>query len=362
MEKTLTHPLCIDLDGTLIHTDALVESAVRSFFTAPLASLAGIASLRHGRAAFKQRMLRHGNIDVSLLPYNEPLIARLKSEKEAGRTLVLVTAADQHIAHAVQAHLDLFDEVHASDGQRNLKGHNKGAFLAERYGEHGFVYAGDALADRAVWSHAAAAWTVGATGLAAARQTGVNVDAQFDRPTASASDWLRALRADQWFWNLLVFLPLVLALGERSWSAALLAAFGLFCLVDSGANLITALASVEKLRAQPHLRMQPVSSGRISLVQAGVAGGALMVAGTLFALGVTPWLSLVLLVFAVSRTLLDLLPNRWRVAGWLLGAWLAASRVWAGQIVTPFELSWPTWVVIVAALLAVQPLLKGRIP
>ena len=70
---------------------------------------------------------------------------------------MLVTASDRRLAEAVATHLGLFDEVIASDGVRNIKGKAKAEALERRFGVKGFVYAGNARADLAVWRKAQAA-------------------------------------------------------------------------------------------------------------------------------------------------------------------------------------------------------------
>ena len=83
-----------------------------------------------GRAAFKQRVARAASLDPALLPYNEELLDWLRTQKAAGRMLVLVTAADVALARAVVDYLGLFDEVIASDGACDLKGKAKARALA----------------------------------------------------------------------------------------------------------------------------------------------------------------------------------------------------------------------------------------
>src|SRR5690348_17747953 len=89
-------PLCVDLDGTLVHSDTLADS---------MASLSGnVALLRallnlpaRGRAAFKHDIAEAAKLDVATLPYNEELIAYLRGQRDAGRRLVLATAADRTV-------------------------------------------------------------------------------------------------------------------------------------------------------------------------------------------------------------------------------------------------------------------------
>jgi len=72
--------------------------------------------------------------------------------------LVLATAADRRIAQKIADHLSIFDEVIASDGRNNLGGAAKAEALVERFGSKGFIYAGNASTDVAVWREAAARW------------------------------------------------------------------------------------------------------------------------------------------------------------------------------------------------------------
>ncbi|MFK7886980.1 MAG: hypothetical protein AB8G16_08985 [Gammaproteobacteria bacterium] len=355
-------PLCVDLDGTLIFTDALVESAARSFFRAPGATLGALASLHKGRAAFKVRMLRHGALDVSTLPFNMPLIDRLRDERARGRRLVLVTAANESVAHAVQAHLQLFDDVFASSEAHNLKGPAKSQFLVERYGAGGFVYVGDSAADHAVWLRADAAWTVGEKGLRVARQADVNVTAQFAGAAATAGDWISALGIDRWLWNLLVLMPWALFTQTASTRCALtlLGALVCFCLAASGVALFTAIAGLDAPGFQRSDDTHPVSAGRIGLVHAGFVGFGLVVTAGLAAAVLSPPLCGVLAVFIVSSVLFAMRPVAPGATAGLRRAWLIGLRLVAGISVVTAGLSLPVWIALCAGAAALAAV--GRAP
>ncbi|MDC0948967.1 hypothetical protein OAS86_06475, partial [Gammaproteobacteria bacterium] len=102
-------PLCVDLDGTLIHSDLFVESFMQSLRTRPLQTVCRLFRQRNQRAALKDWLANASDIDASTLPYNHTLIAWLRGERDAGRSLVLVTASNRRLADAVAEHLDLFD-------------------------------------------------------------------------------------------------------------------------------------------------------------------------------------------------------------------------------------------------------------
>ena len=143
--------LVVDLDGTLIHTDMLHESALKLFRDRPLDTLRIPLWLSRGKAVLKEQLASRTHVDPKTLPYNTALLSWLKSQKSEGRRLVLCTASDRSIADGIARHLELFDEVMASDGTLNLAGPQKAQALVARFGDKGFDYAGNSEADLAVW-------------------------------------------------------------------------------------------------------------------------------------------------------------------------------------------------------------------
>src|SRR5215472_11861999 len=141
-------PLCVDLDGTLVRSDLLLESLWAMLRHRPLFALWLPLWWIRGRPHLKREIARRAQVDVTLLPYREELLTRLRSERARGRRLVLATASDALLAAPVARHLGVFDEVIASNGELNLKGRTKRDALTMRFGEKGFDYVGDARADR----------------------------------------------------------------------------------------------------------------------------------------------------------------------------------------------------------------------
>jgi apolipoprotein N-acyltransferase len=162
-------PLCVDLDGTLIKTDLAWESIARLLRRNPLLLFQILFWWTRGQAFLKQQLAKRVSIDPATLPYNEPFLAFLREQKNAGRKLVLATAFDEKGAMLVANHVGLFDEVLASDGKTNLRGKNKLKALAKKFGERGFDYAGNSSADLAVWRGAREAIVVNASRWLAGR-------------------------------------------------------------------------------------------------------------------------------------------------------------------------------------------------
>ena len=147
-------PLAVDLDATLVKSDMLMESLAAVLKRAPWLALALPFWLARGRAALKSELARRSDLDVTVLPYDENVLAELRRARAAGRPLVLATAADESIARRIAEHLGLFEAVMASDGRTNLKREVKARALVERYGEAGFDYVGEDRHDAPIWEHA----------------------------------------------------------------------------------------------------------------------------------------------------------------------------------------------------------------
>lgn len=275
-------PLVVDLDGTLLKTDLLAETANRFLTRHPFRSYRLVHWLMSGKSTLKERLAEQGEIDPRWLPYNEPLLAWLRDQKAQGRRLVLATASHFALAQSVAAHLDLFEEVVGSDADTNLKSERKRDELVSRYGDHGFDYVGDSAADLAVWSSAQCAYAVSSSPRLIARARSVcdavQVMGTGRRPLFKSL--LRSLRPYQWVKNLLVLVPLFAAHrygDEPSVARALLATF-VFCLIASSAYLLNDLADVSHDRHHRNKSRRPLAAGDLSLVQAWVIWPALLAA------------------------------------------------------------------------------------
>lgn len=261
-------PLCVDLDGTLVRTDMLVESFV--VLLSDWKVLLRIPFwLIEGKARLKNELAKRAQIDPAVLPYCKDLLDYLQVQKSRGRYLVLATAADRVVADRIADHLGIFDEVLASDGSVNLTGKAKGHTLSARYGERQFSYAGNGRSDLAVWESAGAAVLVNASrsiSRAALRTT--KLEHKIDARPPRLRYLLRAMRPYQWSKNVLVFLPILTsnALGEvRAWFHAGLM-FLAFCAVASGLYLLNDLTDLTADRKHPRKKQRPFASGALPLL------------------------------------------------------------------------------------------------
>jgi 4-hydroxybenzoate polyprenyltransferase len=260
------HPLVVDLDGTLIHTDMLHESALNVLRTNPLATLLIPLWLAQGKASLKAHLANRTDFDPGALPYNLPLLDWLNIQRAAGRSLILCTASDQSVADAISSHLGVFDEVMASNGVLNLAGHHKAEALVERFGEGGFDYAGNSRADIAVWNRSRRAVVVNASsGLEKQAASLCEVEKVFPAQKTNLSTWRRMLRMHQWMKNLLLFVPMLAAhqiMNPDSWFALVVAFFS-FSLCASSVYIVNDLLDLESDRLHPRKRLRPFASGLV---------------------------------------------------------------------------------------------------
>lgn len=338
-------PLVLDLDGTVSRTDTLVESILRLAARAPLTLLALLPLLlTTGRAAFKQRIAHAAHLDPASLVYNEDVLDLARTARAAGRPVVLVTAADGEVANAVAAHLGLFDEVHASDGNTNLKGAAKADFLVERFGTGAFDYAGDATADLPVWQAAARAYVVMPDATLARQAASVAADMQVlgSRPTnrKRLTTWARALRLHQWSKNVLVFVPVFLA--HRFDRATILhgaIAFLAFSLCASSVYLLNDLLDLPHDRLHASKRKRPFASGMLSVNTAPSVILGSLIAGFGLALALPFRFMIMLAAYYTCTLTYSLAMKRWPVWDIMMLAGLYTLRVIAGCAATGLRVS-----------------------
>lgn len=258
----------VDLDGTLIRTDMLHESALRVLSHTPFDAFCIPYWLLRGKAVLKRNLANRTNFDPSCLPYNCDLVDWLKEQRTQGRKLILCTASDLSIATAISKHLGIFDEVLASDGTTNLTGRHKVEVLQQRFGHAGFDYVGNSGADLVVWQCARRAVVVNAfADLAKKVATYCEVEQVFPSHPLGLTVWGRVLRAHQWLKNLLLFVPLFAAhqLTNMDVWLALTLAFFSFSLCASSVYIVNDLLDLDSDRQHPRKCNRPFASGLIPL-------------------------------------------------------------------------------------------------
>lgn len=283
-QSSLTRPLCVDLDGSVIRTDLLLECLLVLVKRNPAYLFLAALWLIRGRAALKEEIARRVRLDPTTLPYNTELLGWLRNEHARGRPLWLCTAENEKLAGAVAGHLGIFAGVIASDSTHNLTERLKAECLVRSFGFREFDYCGNERRDPAIWYCSNGA-IVSSDGSAVGVRGAARVP--LSHTFLSAGDRLRAalraLRPHQWAKNVLLFIPL-LAAHRVANSAALsntVLGFAAFCLCASSAYVLNDMLDLQADRAHERKYRRPFASGNLPLWAGFILAPALLAASGL---------------------------------------------------------------------------------
>ena len=281
-------PLVVDLDGTLLKTDLLVESFLHLLARDPYSAIAGLAALRHGKAALKGVLARQAGLNMATMPVNPAVLALMAERRAAGGQVVLASASDESHVRAVADHgaatFGSFDAVMGTRDGHNLSGQHKAAALVAAYGAGKFDYVGNARADLAIWQQAHTAYLAGGSRSLGRTLTAQHANARIlAHEGGTARAYLKAMRPHQWLKNLLVFAPAAAGHALAANFGVLLVAFLAFSLCASSVYITSDLLDLAGDRAHPRKRRRPFASGAAPALGGVGLAVALLVAG--FGLG-----------------------------------------------------------------------------
>ncbi len=336
-------PLCVDLDGTLVKSDTLMDSLLLLVRSRPLAALRFPLWLLRGKAAVKAEVGARVSLDVRHLPYNRSVVEYLEIERGEGRKVYLATGADQQLATRIADHLALFDGVLASDGKMNLTAAHKLDGVRRTFGDDGYDYIGNAGPDLPLLQHAGTAMIANpAFSLRARlRARGIPVEREFQDRTAPAKAVLKAIRLHQWAKNVLIFVPMLLAHVLRAAAFADAAiAFISFSLCASSTYIANDLLDIESDRRHPSKRERPFASGDLSVIAGILIGSAFLAGGISLAAAFLPRAFLLwLFLYLVATLSYSLVLKRVVLVDVILLAGLYTVRLLAGAAASRVDIS-----------------------
>lgn len=286
-ESSSDVPLVLDVDGTFLRTDLLLECFWHGLGRDPQATLLAASTLWRDRAALKQALAQIAAPRLDLMPVNPAVAAEAEAALVDGREVVLASASDQSLVQGLAETYSLSPKVFASDGVRNLKGGTKAEALVRAYGERGFDYAGNGPEDVPVWGWARRALVVGQPkgadeALASRPQDRINLPGGW-----TPGALFKALRPHQWVKNILLLLPMVAAheFGFATLAAVLLG-IAAFSAAASSIYVVNDLLDLEADRLHATKCRRPFASGTVPIVvgmatSAGLALFAMIVAAAL---------------------------------------------------------------------------------
>lgn len=297
-------PLVLDLDGTLIRTDSLIEQAVAFVRRKPLSVFKLFGWVLAGRVTLKERLAVAVPLDPALLPINEDVVALAEQEAAKGRKVVLATASHADTAKLFLTRFPFISEILATDAGVNLKGKTKAEALVKRFPE-GFDYAGDSSADVEVWKRSRNGITVGASASTVSKaKKATNILQVIPRPRVLKA-FIKCLRPHQWAKNVLVVVPAILSgrIIDPTTILPLALAFFALSLTASATYVFNDIWDLQDDRQHWSKRKRPFASGTLPL-PVGIAGALVCFAAGLAlafmaGLAVLQW---VLVYVAVTMT------------------------------------------------------------
>jgi 4-hydroxybenzoate polyprenyltransferase/phosphoserine phosphatase len=326
-------PLVVDLDGTLIRSDLLVESAFAHIGTNPLRVFPLIAALARGRAALKAEIAHGAAIDVAHLPYEDWILNLIREARAAGRPVYLASASNERYVGAIADYLGLFDGWFASSGHENLSASTKAARLIETFGEKRFDYIGNDRADLAVWSVARRSLAVHPSASVRRALLAINREAEIVELPKSGQlrSWIKLLRVHQWAKNALVLVPVLTAqrLDLLSVTQAV-GAFFAFSFAASAVYILNDLVDLDADRKHPSKKGRPLAAGTVPILKATVVGPILVVIAGGLALSITPLFAGVLLGYMILTTAYTFILKRKMMVDIVALASLYTIRVMGG--------------------------------
>jgi 4-hydroxybenzoate polyprenyltransferase/phosphoglycolate phosphatase-like HAD superfamily hydrolase len=359
-EKETSSTVVVDLDGTLVKTDTLIELLLRRAREDLFVCCRVWWWLRKGRANLKRELIKRASINVETLPYRKAVVDYLQEIKAAGHKVVLATASDIELARRVVDYLKVFDEVIGSDGVTNMSGEEKARALVAKFGRRKYEYIGNSRSDLPVWKFAKVAHVVSNSGRLLKRvQKETKVGMYWLSWYVSFSTVMRALRPHQWVKNLLVFVPMLadhqLGLGMIGRTGL---AFVIFSMTASSVYVINDLLDLESDRRHAEKKKRPFASGDLPVwvgfiivpVFIGVAGA--------LAAWLSPMFIAILLCYFVLNLLYSFGAKQIVLLDVIILAVLYSLRVLAGGEVVGITVS--AWLMALTLFLALSGALMKR--
>lgn len=342
LTKNSTIPLVVDLDGTLIKSDILLENFYATIRQNPLVLFLIPLWLFKGKVYLKNKLSEKTLINIKALPYNEAFLEYLRQEFKGGRTLVLATASVHKFAQEIATHLGIFNKVLGTDNKTNLKGKNKLNALLALYGEKKFDYAGDGQADLHIFPHAREAIIVNASArvLKEAKKTS-SVKKIFEAQPVNLKTYIKTIRTYQWVKNILLVVPLVMShqWGDIMAIVYVWTGFVSFSFCASAGYLFNDLLDLPSDRAHPRKKERPLASGRIPILDGSLLFITLLLTGLALALVINWNFFLLLMFYCLISLSYTFLFKSYVLIDVLVLAGLYTLRVVAGGVLADVRLS-----------------------
>lgn len=325
--------LVIDLDGTLVKTDTLLESMVIYLRQNPSQIFNIFLWISKGKVYFKSKISEHTNLDPNCLPYCSEVLALIQKYKSEQCKIILATAAHHKIAQSIADHLGVFDEVFATHQGQNLRAHNKQNLLLDKYGEGNYDYVGNSKDDIPVLATAHLKYVANPDFWLR------RIINQRDFITITPKKenrlilWFKALRWYQWIKNILIILPLISAHEFQSLvQLPIWVAFLSFCMAASSGYILNDILDIFEDRNHPDKKERPFAKGVLPISQGIGVSTVLIIFAVISSFYISTYLAITVLVYYITTLSYSFFFKRKMLIDVFVLAFLYALRVTAGII------------------------------
>lgn len=274
--ENISIPLCVDLDGTLIKSDTIIESTLLAIKSKPIIFFLLFFWILNGKNYFKKRITNIATPNPEILTYNVEVINFIKEEQAKGRQIILTTATTQNIANSISEYLNMFDLVISSTDNFNNRSKNKSQILIDKFGFKNFDYIGNGYADLEVWKSSRNALVVSDNKSLIANAGKISEVTKIFKPTNKSKIQLliKQLRVFQWLKNILIFIPFILAhkFGNTSVYLTSILGFLSFSFLSSFVYIVNDLLDIESDRNHHTKSKRPIASSELSIPFAFTVG------------------------------------------------------------------------------------------
>ncbi len=329
-------PLVVDLDGTLLAGDTLLESCLIAIKQKPYLLFIFPFWILKGKLFFKEKVHKIAEPDYNTILYRDDVLEFIEAEKGNGREIVLATASSQMVADKIAEDIGIFDLVLGSENGVNPRSKYKRDELVRRYGEYSYDYMGDSEADIAVFEKARYSYLVQPSSSVRKKAEEIgNVRKEFGTKVNKFALLVKQIRVYQWVKNILLFLPLLLAhilpLGDYLINTMI--AFISFSLIASSVYVLNDLLDLSSDRQHSRKKTRPFASGQLSLKYGFVLFPMLLVFGFIPSiLFLSTEFNIILLIYFLLTSIYSFLLKRIYILDILVLASLYTIRLIAGAV------------------------------
>jgi len=275
-EKTINTTLVLDVDGSLLKTDMLVESFWAALGLHPWLCLLAVIRLFLNKPALKKRLAELSALDVASLPTREEVVALARDARANNINVVLASGSNEVLVEQLSGVMGLTEKPLGSTAHENMTGSTKAKALEARYGVRGFEYVGDSKTDIPIWKAGQGGYVVAPSKRlrSSIQNAGLTLKAIGTRNSPAAL--IRALRPHQWVKNVLLLLPIIAAhRTDLEGFALTFWGIAVFSAAASSIYIVNDLLDLAADRQQTKKKNRPFAEGSASLLSGMVLGALL---------------------------------------------------------------------------------------